>query len=144
APMCPPEVPVAPMCPPNAFVIGPNGLQRVMPMPEPPGFLIAPTPVPTGSFVIDEKGLAHPVPTLVKFQGANSFVVGVCGIGQALPACGSACAAQPTSGRGACPSCAQSAAANPLSGTWYRDAGVAVIALTFAGDEMTARMSMRE
>ncbi len=43
-----------------------------------------------------------------------------------------------------CPPCPLPVAANPLNGTWYRDVGVAVIAVTFAGDEVTVRMCQRE
>jgi hypothetical protein len=129
---------------PTAFVIGVGGLHRVMPMPDPPRFLVAPTPVPTGSFVINSHAGccgSAPItfgPATVRQTQTGHFMIGVA-------------APQPVSGplHGAvnfayevCPPCPMPVVpVNPLNGTWYRDLGVALVAVTFAGDEMTVRMT---
>lgn len=93
-----------------AFVIGAGGLTRVMPLPEPPRFLVPSTPIPTGSFVIHEDGR-------VVVASAATKAVG-------------------------CESCAAHSAKS--DGTWYREVAGTVVAVTFAGDNMTAKMTARD
>jgi hypothetical protein len=88
------------------FAIGPGGLRRVMPMPEPPRFRVPATPIPTGSFVVHEDGHVTTATAAVKAS--------------------------------ACSSCATHTGTG-LSGTWYREQGTWVVAVTFAGDEMTMK-----
>lgn len=94
----------------SAFVIGTGGLTRVMPMPEPPRFLVPSTPIPTGSFVVHGPGHVVVASAAVKAVG--------------------------------CESCTPHSAKS--DGVWYRDLGVAVVGVTFAGDQMTVKMTTRE